>query len=94
MTGMWTVTVRPSLLRLVLPGEEDWTIWFVTRRSSRKAADIQRAGLKARDGSTHCEVVEQIAAGLNILRLPSHKARMKNTGAKAARSLKRCVPPV
>jgi hypothetical protein len=28
-----------------VPGEEDWTIWFVTRRSSRKAADIQRAGL-------------------------------------------------
>jgi hypothetical protein len=50
--------------------------------------------LKARDGSTHCEVVEQIAAGLNVLRLPSHKARMKDTGAKAARSLKRCVPPV
>jgi hypothetical protein len=50
--------------------------------------------LKAREGSTHCEVVEQIAAGLNMLRLPSHKARMKDTGAKAARSLKRCVPPV
>jgi general stress protein 26 len=28
-----------------VPGEEDWTIWFATRRSSRKAADIRRSGL-------------------------------------------------
>jgi len=28
--------------------------------------------LKAREGSTHCEVVEQIAARPNMLRLPSH----------------------
>lgn len=25
-------------------GEEDWTIWFATRRSSRKAAEIVRTG--------------------------------------------------
>ncbi len=28
-----------------VPGEEDWTIWLLTGRSSRKAAEIQRAGL-------------------------------------------------
>src|ERR1700682_1753857 len=30
----------------ILPvhGEEDWTIWFATHRSSRKAAEIRRAG--------------------------------------------------
>jgi general stress protein 26 len=28
-----------------VPGEEDWTIWLLTERSSRKAAEIQRAGL-------------------------------------------------
>lgn len=28
-----------------VPGEDDWTIWFATRRSSRKAADIRRSGL-------------------------------------------------
>ncbi len=26
-----------------VPGEEDWTIWFATWRSSRKAADIRRS---------------------------------------------------
>jgi general stress protein 26 len=26
------------------PGDEDWTIWFSTSRSSRKAADVRRAG--------------------------------------------------
>ena len=36
-------------VRLVGPipgvsGEEDWTIWFTTGRSSRKAAEIRRAG--------------------------------------------------
>ena len=25
-------------------GQEDWTVWFLTRRSSRKAADIRRNG--------------------------------------------------
>ena len=28
-----------------VPGEEGWTIWFATRLSSRKAADIRRSGL-------------------------------------------------
>ena len=27
-----------------VPGEEDWTIWFATHGSSRKAAEIRRAG--------------------------------------------------
>ena len=27
-----------------VPGEEDWTVWIVTGRRSRKAADIRRAG--------------------------------------------------
>jgi general stress protein 26 len=53
VTDCWAVT--PSQhggvnVRVVgpipgVPGEEDWTVWFATRRSSRKAMDIQRSGL-------------------------------------------------
>lgn len=48
----WCVTLSEDggvNVRVVGPipgvsGEEDWTVWFVTRRSSRKAADIRRCG--------------------------------------------------
>jgi general stress protein 26 len=38
------VSVRVVGPILPVHGEEDWTIWFATRRSSRKAAEIRRAG--------------------------------------------------
>jgi general stress protein 26 len=48
----WLATPAESggvSVRVVSPipgvsGEEDWTIWFATKRSSRKAAEIRRAG--------------------------------------------------
>jgi general stress protein 26 len=38
------VNVRVVGPILGVPGEEDWTIWFATWRTSRKAADIHRSG--------------------------------------------------
>lgn len=53
VTYCWAATLSEDggiNVRLMGPipgisGEEDWTVWFVTQRSSRKVADIQRGGL-------------------------------------------------
>lgn len=48
----WAVTVagdghanaRPMGRLMALPGEDAWSVWFMTRRTSRKAIEIGRTG--------------------------------------------------
>jgi general stress protein 26 len=53
----------------ILPvhGEEDWTIWFTTRRSSRKAAEIRRAGRVTLGYQHHPERAYVVLIGRAVL---------------------------